>query len=119
MTLEERASTHAMRVKLRLLYDHYRHPHPRIYEFGTYLAERLPDTVTPPEFVETLDSAIDAFRARSVADEPNRWPARQVGHDDAHYAQLRRLIPNMAHAVCSAGFARAVHDVYVQIYPST
>ena len=43
----EAIATEPVKEKLRNLYDHLRHPHPRIYEFGAFLAERLPDTVTP------------------------------------------------------------------------
>lgn len=115
MSLEGAMSMEPVQEKLRNLPEHMPDQEQIVYDFGTFLADRLNPSLVPQGFAMAAELALydaqqgkDGFTGQPVS-------GRLHGYPPQLYAVLRMSVPQIAEAVCPEDFAKGVKDFYEQV----
>ncbi len=108
-------SMEPVKEKLRNLQEYMPDGLDIIYDFGKYLADKLPPKLVPIGFNIATGAMINALEAG--VDEVSGEPIRNslTGYDSIAYYLLREIVPDIAEAVCPEDFAKDVKKIYEQV----
>ncbi|HUW43418.1 MAG TPA: hypothetical protein VMV95_00440 [Bacillota bacterium] len=116
MALERKAiSMEPIKEKLKGLREHMPDQQDVIYDFATYLADRLNPELVPQGFnmaaelaLYDLEKGVDGFTGQPIQ-------SRLVGYPSMIYRLLRMQVPQIAEAVCPEDFAQGVRKMYDEV----
>ncbi|MDD5192489.1 MAG: hypothetical protein PHH54_06420 [Candidatus Nanoarchaeia archaeon] len=116
MTLESKAiSTESMKYKLRNLGKFLPGRQGMVYDFGVFLAGKLPERIIPPGFVMAAMLSLDGLEKGVYGGIPEPVISSAVGYKPQFYNALRSEIPDIFDAVCPEDFADDAKNFYEQI----
>ena len=113
MVLESKAiSTEPIKKKLKSLREYMPDQKDIVYDFATYLADRLYPKLVPEGFstiaelaLYDLQKGINGFTGQPIK-------SSLVGYPSMVYRLLRIQVPKIADAVCPEEFAQGVRKMY-------